>query len=68
MKFDWSQEQQGIILASFYAGYILTHVPGAILVEKIGGKYVLGLGIFISAMLSMVIPIAVQYGKIISRL
>lgn len=67
MKFDWSQEQQGIILASFYAGYILTHVPGAILVEKFGGKYVLGLGVFVSALLSMVIPIAVQYGRKIIR-
>jgi ACS family sodium-dependent inorganic phosphate cotransporter len=26
--FDWSEEVQGLILSSFYFGYIVTHIPG----------------------------------------
>lgn len=31
--YDWSQELQGLILSSFYWGYILTHVPGKVRVN-----------------------------------
>ncbi|KAF5280927.1 hypothetical protein FQA39_LY17933 [Lamprigera yunnana] len=40
--YDWDEETQGLILSSFYWGYIITHMPGGILAEKFGGKYSLG--------------------------
>lgn len=43
-------------------GYIITHIPGAMLAQKFGGKYVLALSILLSALMSIVTPIAVQYG------
>lgn len=42
----------------------MTHIPGGLLAQRFGGKYVLGLGIWISALLSMAIPVATEYGKL----
>lgn len=63
--YDWTQNEQGIILSSFFVGYVITHIPGGLLAQKFGGKYVLGLGVTISAVLSILIPLAVQIGKVL---
>ncbi|KAJ6644335.1 Sialin [Pseudolycoriella hygida] len=62
VKYSWTQEQQGMILSSFFVGYILTQVPGGLLAQNFGGKYVLGLGITTSALCSISVPLAAQYG------
>lgn len=61
-NFQWSQEMQGIILSSFYWGYVLAHLPGGLLAQKYGGKYILAFGIFFSGVLSLLIPVCVDYG------
>ena len=33
---EWSEAIQGVILSSFYWGYIITHIPGGMVVEKLG--------------------------------
>lgn len=60
--YDWSEELQGLILSSFYIGYIVTHVPGGLLAEKFGGKWTLGLGILSTAVFTMLTPVAIQQG------
>lgn len=60
--FQWSQEMQGIILSSFYWGYALAHLPGGLLAQKYGGKYILAFGIFFSGVLSLLIPVCVNSG------
>lgn len=60
--YDWSEELQGLILSSFYIGYIVTHVPGGLLAEKFGGKWTLGLGILSTAVFTMLTPVAIEYG------
>lgn len=62
-RYDWSQELQGLILSSFYWGYILTHVPGGLLSTKVGGKYTLLLGVVIATVFTLFTPIAVRNGK-----
>ena len=32
--FDWDSKTQGLILASFFYGYILTQIPGGYLATK----------------------------------
>lgn len=61
-EFEWSEQVQGIILSAFYWGYVISHFPGGFLVQKYGGKYVLAFGILFSGLLSIAIPICVQYG------
>ncbi|CAH0397954.1 unnamed protein product [Chilo suppressalis] len=60
--FDWSEATQGLILGSFYYGYILTHIPGGMLAEKFGGKWVLGLGLLSTAICTIITPITVKMG------
>ncbi|EDW39857.1 GL16129 [Drosophila persimilis] len=61
-EYDWSEELQGLILSSFYIGYIVTHIPGGLLAEKFGGKWTLGLGILSTAAFTMLTPLAIQQG------
>lgn len=54
---------QGIILSSFYVGYVITHLPGGMLSEKFGGKYSLGLGILATGIFTLITPITVEIGE-----
>ncbi|KAK1129788.1 hypothetical protein K0M31_019498 [Melipona bicolor] len=62
-KYEWSETMQGIILSSFYIGYVITHLPGGMLSEKFGGKYSLGLGILATAVFTLITPLVVEYGE-----
>ena len=35
-EFNWDEYTQGIILGSFFYGYILTQIPGGYFAEKVG--------------------------------
>ncbi|KAJ6642269.1 Vesicular glutamate transporter 1 [Pseudolycoriella hygida] len=56
LYFDWSVQDRGIILSSFFWGYICTQLAGGFLSKKFGGKWVLGLGIGLTAILTLLIP------------
>lgn len=58
-----SHDTQGLILSSFYWGYVLTHLPGGMLAEKFGGKYSLGLGILSTAIFTLLTPLVVHWGE-----
>lgn len=63
-KYDWSQQLQGVILSSFYWGYILTHVPGGLLSAKMGGKYTLLLGVATATLFTIFTPLAIRSGNL----
>ncbi len=48
-EFHYSKSQQGIILASFFIGYILTPIVGGTLADRYGGKAVLAFGTLLTA-------------------
>ncbi|XP_014280503.1 putative inorganic phosphate cotransporter isoform X2 [Halyomorpha halys] len=56
-EFDWNEETQGLILSSYFWGYVINHLPGGLLAEKWGVKSVLGLSIFISSSATLTTPI-----------
>ncbi|XP_059045429.1 putative inorganic phosphate cotransporter [Achroia grisella] len=60
--FEWSEATQGLILGSFYYGYVLTHLPGGMLAERFGGKWVLGLGLLSTAICTIITPVTVKVG------
>lgn len=56
--FDWDASVQGLVLGSFFYGYILTVIPGGVLAEQFGPKWLIGGGILITSLLSLLIPLA----------
>ncbi|CAG7835921.1 unnamed protein product [Allacma fusca] len=61
-EFDWDGKQQGIVLGSFFWGYVVTQIPGGMISERIGGKWPFGIGMFITALFSLLTPIAARSG------
>ncbi|XP_025833023.1 sialin [Agrilus planipennis] len=60
-EFAWSSTQQGVILSSFFYGYITTQVLGGFVSERYGGQKFFGLGIFITAALTLLTPVVAKY-------
>lgn len=61
-NYEWSEALQGVILSSFYWGYIVTHIPGGMLVEKFGGKLTLLGGIVATSVLTFLTPVSITLG------
>lgn len=59
-EFDWDEATQGLILSSFFWGYVLNHLPGALIAERYGGKYVLGIGLGVSTLATLATPLAAR--------
>ena len=50
----------GTILGSFFYGYIFTQLPGGLLATFFGGKWVFGIGILITSILTIITPFAAR--------
>ena len=48
----------GWVLSSFFYGYILTQIPGGFIATRLSGKHVFGLGVLLTALLTLLTPIA----------
>ncbi|XP_028401386.1 sialin-like [Dendronephthya gigantea] len=59
-EFNWNTNLQGLILSSFFFGYITTQIPGGFLASKYGGKNLFGGGILIASILTMLTPVATR--------
>ena len=55
-EFYWDSVQQGYVLGGFSYGYVCTQLLGGILAERYGGKWVIGLGTFLSTATGQVLP------------
>jgi len=55
--FEWDSATQGLVLASFFYGYILTQIPGGYLATKYGGKRVFLWGITATAVITIFTPL-----------
>ncbi|RWS25607.1 Sialin-like protein [Leptotrombidium deliense] len=61
-EFEWGERTKSIVMASFFWGYVLTQVPGGRLAEMFGSKHLLGLGVFVTSVLTLLSPIAARMG------
>ena len=55
--YGWNDSTKGLILSSFFVGYLTTQVPGGILAKKYGPKPVLMFGILGASFTEMLIPL-----------
>ncbi|KAG8177586.1 hypothetical protein JTE90_028307 [Oedothorax gibbosus] len=60
-EFEWDSTVQGQVLGSYFYGYIITQVPSGVLAEKYGAKWVLGLGMLLCSILTLLTPLAARW-------
>lgn len=60
----WEKTTQGLILGSFFWGYLATQIPGGWLAVKFGGRRVLGISMALCSLCTFLTPIAAQTGYV----
>ncbi|KAG0429863.1 hypothetical protein HPB47_023236 [Ixodes persulcatus] len=60
-EFSWDENIQGMVLGSFFYGYVLTQIPGGRLAELLGAKWLLGGGILVTSVLTLLTPSAARW-------
>ena len=61
-SFGWDAETQGLVLSSFFVGYLLLQVVGGRLADRFGGKFVLGAGVLLWSLFTILTPPAAFIG------
>jgi ACS family sodium-dependent inorganic phosphate cotransporter len=54
----YSEAERGVVLSSFFWGYLWFQVPGGLLADRFGGKRVLGAGVALWSIATFLTPIA----------
>ncbi|XP_071356299.1 uncharacterized protein [Trachinotus anak] len=62
-QYAWNSETQGWLLGAFFFGYLTTQIPGGYLAGHYGGRLFLGLGVLGTAALTLLTPLAAQFGS-----
>lgn len=57
-EFGWDDATKGIVLSSFFAGYLVMQLLGGILANKYGGRLILGLAVLIWSLFTILTPVA----------
>lgn len=58
----WSLQTQGLVLSSFFAGYLLLQIVGGRLADRYGGKVILGAGVLLWSLFTILTPPAAFLG------
>ena len=58
----WSLGTQGTVLSSFFVGYLLLQIAGGRLADRFGGKVVLGAGVLLWSLFTILTPPAAWMG------
>ncbi|KAL3272355.1 hypothetical protein HHI36_013834 [Cryptolaemus montrouzieri] len=59
-EFVWNEATQGLVLGSFFYGYVCTQIPGGRLAEIFGGKLIYGIGVLLTSIFTILSPIAAR--------
>ncbi|ALC39779.1 CG9254 [Drosophila busckii] len=57
--YEWSSNVVGLLLGVFFGTYVLLHIPGGLLSDKYGGKWVLFISMVVGAISVMLSPISI---------
>lgn len=60
--YNWSPKIQGIIFSSIFYGVLITQIPVGYLSEKYSIKKMIGFSLFLSSLLSLLMPMAAEGG------
>ncbi len=56
--FGWSETTKGVVLSSFFIGYMLGQIPGGVLANKFGGKITLAIAVIWWSAFTFLTPLA----------
>ncbi|XP_069676543.1 putative inorganic phosphate cotransporter isoform X1 [Periplaneta americana] len=59
-EFEWDEETQGYTLSAYYYGYVATQLLGGRLSEILGSKVVIGPGVFLAGLFTLLSPLAAR--------
>ncbi|MFK7733794.1 MAG: MFS transporter [Pseudomonadales bacterium] len=57
-EFDWSDSDKGLILSSFFFGYLFMQVAGGLLANKYGGRNVFFIAVLLWSLFTVLTPVA----------
>ncbi len=57
-QYGWSESVKGLVLSSFFVGYLFMQVGGGILANRYGGKIVLGVAVIWWSVFTILTPLA----------
>ena len=60
--YHWDEVTQNQILSAFFYGYLVTQIPGGWLAGKYGGKWLFGIGVLCTTVLTLLTPLAASAG------
>lgn len=60
-EFDWSSKLQGVVLGSFYYGYMVLQIPGGYFAMKFGGTRIFGGAVLLASIFTLFTPVATRY-------
>ena len=61
-KFDWTEEQQGMLLGCFFYGYAASVGPFGLLADMIGARYLLFFSLAASSVCGLLYPLCADWG------
>ena len=61
-ELGWTPQTQGTVLSSFFIGYLLLQIVGGRLADRFGGKIVLGAGVLLWSLFTVITPPAAYLG------
>ncbi|HIG42673.1 MAG TPA: MFS transporter [Gammaproteobacteria bacterium] len=61
-ELNWNLQTQGMVLSSFFVGYLLLQIIGGRLSDRFGGKVVLGAGVLLWSLFTILTPPAAWVG------
>lgn len=61
-EFGWSPAHQGSVMAAFFVGYVVLQLPAGWLSDRLGGKWVLGVGVVAWSLFTLLTPSAASIG------
>ncbi|XP_063234153.1 vesicular glutamate transporter 2-like isoform X2 [Bacillus rossius redtenbacheri] len=59
-EFDWDAGTRGLLLSSFFYGFLLTQLAGGVLATRLGAARLFGLGVLVASAVTLLSPAAAR--------
>lgn len=57
----WDKKTQGMVLGSFFWGYLVSQIPAGWLAVRVGGKWCFGVAMLAASLLTLLTPVVAQH-------